>query len=259
MLDTRAARGLALGQGQGTFWPPVPPAGKGAAMPTEAAFDIARTAVVAVDLQIECIEPEGAWPIFNRDELLANAGLALGACRKAGLPIIYTQHWLDPRGIDTLRYEPVHQGGRPMHSVAEGPKAAIHAALAPRAEDIMIRKQRWTGFFGTNLDLVLRKMDAAHLIMMGVWTEACFETTVWDALWRDYRITIVKDACGTATSLMHMTSILDLANWLYGGRVIRAVELAKALAGKPYECWSFQTPNAYPYTIETVEAMYRSI
>ena len=43
----------------------------------------------------------------------------------------------------------------------------------------------------------------SHLIMMGVWTEACFETTVWDALWRDYRITIVKDACTSATRAMH--------------------------------------------------------
>ena len=222
-------------------------------------FSTERTAVVAVDLQIECIEPQGAWPIFNRDELLANAALALGACRKAGLPIVYTQHWLDPRGHDTLRYETVHQGGRPMHSVAGDPKAEIHADVAPAGDDIVIRKQRWTGFFGTNLDLVLRKMDATHLIMLGVWTEACFETTVWDALWRDYRITVVKDACGTATSLMHMTSILDLANWLYGGTIIRSAELAKALAGRPYDAWEFKAPNSYPYELGTVEAMYRSI
>ena len=228
-------------------------------MTTRETFDIERTAVVAVDFQIECIEPEGAWPIFNRDDLLANGALALRACRAVGLPIIYTQHWLDPRGVDTLRFEPVHQGGRPTHSVAGDARAAIHDGLAPCDDDILIRKQRWTGFFGTNLDLVLRKMDATHLIMMGVWTEACFETTVWDALWRDYRITIVKDACGTATSLMHMTSILDLANWLYGGRIIRAAELAKALAGRAYECWTFDRPNTFPYTIETVEAMYHSI
>jgi nicotinamidase-related amidase len=228
-------------------------------MASQRDFTTERTAVVAVDLQIECIDADGAWPIFNRDELLTNASMVLGACRKAGLPIIYTQHWLDPRGIDTLRYETVQQGGRPMHSVADDAKAAIHAEVAPHPDDIVVRKQRWTGFFGTNLDLVLRKMDASHLIMLGVWTEACFETTVWDALWRDYRITVVKDACGTATSLMHMTSILDLANWLYGGRIIRAAELAKALAGKPFDSWDFEAPNRFPYTIETVEAMYRSI
>lgn len=226
-------------------------------MPTPIETD--RTAVVVVDMQYECIEAEGAWPIYNKTELLANARAAIDACRKRGLPIFYTQHWLDPRGIDRMRYEPALQGGRPTHSVAGDPMAEIHRELAPEPQDILVRKQRWTAFHGTNLDMMLRRMDASHLIMMGIWTEACFETSVWDALWRDYRITIVKDACSTATSLMHMTSILDLANWLYGGRIIRAAELAKSLAGQPFEAWEFQKPNAYPYTLESVERMYESI
>ena len=129
----------------------------------------------------------------------------------------------------------------------------------PKSSDIIIRKQRWTGFFGTNLELILRKMDASHLIMMGVWSEACFETTVWDAIWRDYRITIVRDACSTATELMHMTAILDLANWLYGGTILRAGELAKALAGKGFKAWHFERPAAFPYTIESVRPMYDSL
>jgi nicotinamidase-related amidase len=223
------------------------------------AFETERTAVVAVDLQYECIEAEGAWPIFNKAELVANARIALEACRAARLPIVYTRHALDPRGIDALRYVPLRRDGRRTHRVAGDPTGAIHRDLAPRAEDIVVTKQRWTGFFGTNLELVLRKMDAAHLVMLGVWTEACFETTVWDALRRDFRITIVKDACSTATSLTHMTAILDLANWLYGGRIIRARELAKALAGEQFVAWEFAKPNAYPYTLETVEGMYASI
>jgi nicotinamidase-related amidase len=221
-------------------------------------IDIARTAVIAIDYQKECIDAEGVWPIYNKDSLLESAATALAACRKAGLPIIYTQHWLDPRGTDALRYEPL-RNGRPTHSVAGDPMAELHERLAPTHSDIIIRKQRWTGFFGTNLELVLRKMDVSHLIMMGVWSEACFETTVWDAIWRDFRITIVKDACITATELMHMTAILDLANWLYGGTVIRAGELAKALAGKSFKAWDFETPAAFPYTIESVHAMYDSL
>jgi nicotinamidase-related amidase len=217
-----------------------------------------RTAVVAVDLQIECIEAEGAWPIYNKEQLLKNAATALEACRAAELPIIYTQHWLDPRGIDALRYEPL-TNGRPTHSVADTPMAEIHPDLAPTARDILLKKQRWTGFYGTNLDLMLNRMDVDHLIMLGVWTEACFETTVWDAIWRDYRITIVKDACGTATELMHMTSILDLANWLYAGTIIDAAELAKALAGEPHKAWRFEKPAAFAYTLENVRSLYESL
>ncbi len=217
-----------------------------------------RTAVVAVDLQNDCIEPDGAWPIFNKDALLQNAGLALHACRNAGIPIIYTQHWLDPHGIDALRRETLDDG-RPLHSVAGHAGAEIHPRLTPQPADIIVRKQRFSGFHETNLDLILRRMDVEHLIMFGIWSEACFETTVWDAIWRDYRITIVKDACGTATELMHMTAVLDLANWLYGGSIVEAKQLAKALAGEPHRIWKFERPAAFSYTIENIRELYGSI
>lgn len=221
-----------------------------------AGFD--RTAVVAVDLQNDCIEAEGAWPIYNKEQLLKSAAIALEACRAADLPIIYTQHWLDPRGVDALRYEPL-TNGRPTHGVAGTEMAEIHPAVAPTPRDILVKKQRWSGFYGTNLDLILNRMDVDHLIMFGIWTEACFETTVWDAIWRDYRITIVKDACGTATELMHMTSMLDLANWLYAGSIIDAAELAKALSGKPHKAWRFEKPSAFAYTLENVRTLYESL
>lgn len=217
-----------------------------------------RTAVVAVDLQNECIESDGAWPIYNKAELLSNAQQVLSACRAASIPIIYTQHWLDPRGIDALLHEPIVKG-RPTHSVAGDPMAEIHPLLAPDEHDIVVRKQRWSGFFATNLELILRRFGVDHLIMFGVWSEACFETTAWDAIWRDFRVTLVKDACGTATELMHMTSTLDLANWLYGGSIITSNELSKALKGAPHHIWRFETPGAFAYTIENVRTLYDSI
>lgn len=217
-----------------------------------------RTAVIAVDLQKDCIDADGAWPIYNKDALLENSATALAACRKAGLPIIYTQHWLDPRGFDALRHEPL-RNGRPTHSVAGDPMADIHEAVAPAPDDIMVRKQRFSAFHATNLDLILNRMEARHLIMFGVWSEACFETTVWDAIWRDYRITIVKDACGTATELMHMTAILDLANWLYGGSIVTAAELAKQLSGEPHRAWTFEEPSAFKYTLENVRDLYDAL
>ena len=58
---------------------------------------------------------------------------------------------------------------------------------------------------------------------------------------------------------MHKTAILDLANWLYGGRIFTADELVKALGGQPFQAWRFEKPNAYAYTLETLEALYDSI
>jgi nicotinamidase-related amidase len=222
-------------------------------------FAIERTALIAVDYQYECLSPGAVWPVHNAPAVIANARIALEASRQAGIPIIYTKHVLDPRGHNAFRYEPRDQGGKPQHSVPGDAMSAFCAELAPTDRDIVVEKQRWSGFYCTQLDLLLRKMDVHHLVMMGVWTESCFETTVWDALWRDYKITIIKDACGTATPLMHMTGILDMANWLYGGRIFKAAEYAKALRGEPHTRWAFQRQNAFLYTIETVEQLYDSI
>lgn len=216
-----------------------------------------RTAVIAIDLQAENLT-DGAWPVENYHKVLRNARIALTACRSKGIPIIYTRHWVDPRGIDARLYQPLGTDGRPLSSVAGSPKAEICREVAPHPEDIVIDKQRFSVFFGTKLDILLRRMDANHLIMFGVWTEACLETSVWDALWRDYRITLVKDACGSGTDTIHKTAILDLANSLNGGSIIDAEELSKALSGRAYRSWCFRKPYSFPYRLDTIDLLYNS-
>jgi len=216
------------------------------------------TAALVVDLQNENFS-DGAWPVAGYEEVLANAGKVIWACREAGVPVIYTRHWLDPSGWNAMKFEAVDAKGRPVHSVAGTPNAEIAESVAPADGDIVIEKQRFTGFFNTNLELTLNRLRTEHLIVLGVWTEACLETSVWDALWRDYRITLVKDACGSATEAMHKVAVLDMANWLHGGRIMRAEETAKALRGEAFEAWVFETACSFPYTLETVDEMYDSI
>ncbi|TIN74239.1 isochorismatase family cysteine hydrolase [Mesorhizobium sp.] len=136
-----------------------------------------RAAVLAVDLQGENLR-EGAWPVEGYPGVLSNAQKVLAACRRAGFPIIYTRHWLEPRGTDAQRYESLDDRSRPLHSVAGSPLGEICPEVSPQERDIVIDKQRFTAFYGTKLDLVLNRMDIEHLIIFGVWTEACLETTV---------------------------------------------------------------------------------
>ena len=50
-----------------------------------------------------------------------------------------------------------------------------------------------------------------------------------------------------------------MANWLYGGNIITADELEKALDGHPHKIWNFTTANSYPYSLDNVEELYNSI
>lgn len=221
-------------------------------------FSTERTAALVIDLQEENLD-SGAWPVAGYDQVLANAGAAIAACRRAGVPVIYTRHWLDPSGWNAMKHEPLDGNGCPLHSVAGTPQAEISPQVGPLDGDIVIEKQRFTAFYNTNLELTLARHDIAHLIVFGVWTEACLETTVWDALWRDFRVTLVKDACGSSTDTVHKAAVLDMANWLYGGMIVTADELAKALEGAPYAAWRFEKPNAFPYTLENLNELYDSL
>ena len=93
------------------------------------------------------------------------------------------------------------------------------------------------------------------MIVFGVWTKACLETRVWDALWRDFRVTLVEDARGSSTDTVHKAAVLGMANWLYGGMIVTAGELAKALGGGAFAPGRFERPNAFPYTLETLEEL----
>jgi nicotinamidase-related amidase len=220
-----------------------------------ATFDTGRTAVLVIDLQRDNLQ-SGAWPVASYDQVLKSAAEALTAIRAAGLPIIYTRHWLDPTGCDAQRWEPRDDAGAPLHSRAGANGSQICAEVAPEPGDMVLDKTRFSAFYGTRLNTILTQMDAEHLIIFGVWTEACLATTVYDALWRDYRITLVKDACGAATDAVHKTAMLNMANWLYGGAILDADELAKALAGAAYRGWHFTVPNEFPFSLDTVEHMY---
>lgn len=214
-----------------------------------------RTAALVIDLQRDNMT-EGAWPVHGYRQVLEAAAEALAAARSAGIPVVYTRHWLSPTGKDAQRWEPRDERGGPLHSIAGTPGAQICDEVAPEPADVVIDKQRYSGFYGTRLDAVLTQMDAEHLIVMGVWTEACLATSVYDAVWRDYRVTLVKDACGAATEAVHKTGILNMANWLHGGTILDASELSKALAGQAYRGWHFEAPNEFPFTLDSVDDMY---
>lgn len=214
-----------------------------------------RTAVLAVDLQGENCTGS-AWQVQDYEAVLANAAKTMNAARAAGIPVIYSRHALDPDGHDALRHEARDADGRPLASRSDRPEVEICDQVRPRPGDIVFDKQRFSAFYGTKLDLLLRQVDAEHLIVLGCWTEACLETTVWDAIWRDFRITLVRDACGSFNRFAHQVAMLDMANWLYGGQIGDADEVVKGLRGEPFRAWRFREPHSLHYTADTVERLY---
>ncbi len=99
----------------------------------------------------------------------------------------------------------------------------------PKKEDLIIDKNRYSTFFNTNLDEILRSDGIEELIITGVMTNCCCETTARDGFVRDFRIFFVSDATATVNDDLHVSTLKNLA---YGfAYIVNTEDVCKQLTG----------------------------
>ncbi|TIW00546.1 MAG: isochorismatase family protein, partial [Mesorhizobium sp.] len=125
--------------------------------------------------------------------------------------------------------------------------------------DIVIHKHWPSAFRRTDLSQRLAALGIETLIVTGVLTDSCVTASVFDAVYEGFRVWLVKDACGSMTEAMHRTGMLDMANRLYGGGILRHPEALKALADHPFDGWRCTRPVEFAYTLETVDGIYEAL
>lgn len=159
-------------------------------------LDLARAALVNVDVQ-RCFVEETPLAAENGRELVDRINLLATACRAAGMPVIHTRGWMRADGANLgLMAEMV-----PPFIVAlytEGAHTAeLHDALEVAPGDIILDKPRYGAFHGTDLELILRSKGVDTIIVSGIATNICCETTARQAAERDIRVIFLSDGTGT--------------------------------------------------------------
>ncbi|PNG95807.1 cysteine hydrolase family protein [Streptomyces malaysiensis] len=127
------------------------------------------------------------------------------AARAHGILVVLVRTELRVSGVDVSAnnslFTAFHQAGTLFHEGSG--ETDIIPRLAPRAEDVVITKRRTSAFAGTELDLVLRAQRIETIALTGVATGAMVAGTLYDALDRDYRVTVVSDGCADAEPDVH--------------------------------------------------------
>ena len=128
------------------------------------------------------------------------------AARHAGVPVIFIQEVHKPSGLDF---------GRELDG-AEGPHCIEGAletelAIAPHPDEYHIPKRRYSAFFATELDLVLRSLRVQTLILVGALTDVCVHYTAVDAHQHDYRFRVVTDCVGGSSRPAHDAALQAMA------------------------------------------------
>lgn len=218
-------------------------------------MDISKTALLLIDLQNE----EGTSDVVGMNQVLEDTASLIKTCREKGIPVIYTRHINRSDGIALANKEPVNKQGEPLYYHSESSSIEVADEIKPRKQDIIVDKYRYSGFFESNLEVVLKGLGIKHLIIGGVLTDVCVLSTALDAYYRDYQINVVKDICGTTTEGAHMAAIAMMANWIYDLKVYDAIELRNKLTNKEYRVWESTGPDELQFTPDNLRDVYEKL
>ena len=174
------------------------------ATPEPVEFDPARTALLVIDMQNAFGSPGGMFDkagigISGIQAAVAPTRAAVEAARRAGMKIVYLKMGFMP-DLSDLGAEDVPNGHLFLHlGVKDGVLARDEWAtdildeLAPGDDDAVLYKTRFSGFYRTELDELLKGSGIKHLIVTGCTTSICVESTVRDAFFRDYHCVVLED------------------------------------------------------------------
>ncbi len=138
--------------------------------------------------------------------VLKNVSRAIQTCRRKDVPVIFTQHGhTEPDSSGGMLGE---WWGELIIGGTEDWKFLPEIKI--ESEDIVLPKNRYSAFFETDLDKILQSRGIRDLIISGVMTNLCCETTTRDAFMRDYRVFFLIDGTATGSSELHLATLKNL-------------------------------------------------
>ena len=176
----------------------------------EVHLDPAKTALIVVDMQNDFVKEGGALLVPDAEATLPQIKSLLDLAREAGMKVVYSQ---DTHGEGDPEWEiwPEH--------VREGSWGwQIVEELAPREDEVVIRKVRYDAFYGTHLDHFLRIWDVDTLVICGTVANICVHYTAASAALRWYDVIIPRDAT-SALDPFDLEASLRQTAFLFAGTI----------------------------------------
>lgn len=155
-----------------------------------------------------------------------NAKRLIAAARDAGIPVVFIQEVHRP---DLTDFGRELDGEEEIHCLENHPDTAISDDIGYRADDILIRKRRYSAFFGTELAIVLKGLKAETLILIGGLTDVCVHYTFVDAHQSDFYARVVEDCVIGSSRAAHDAS-LNAMEYLQSGARRTTEEILGAFA-----------------------------
>ena len=179
-----------------------------------------RAALCVIDVQQDFASPDGLLGQYGLDmsrltPAIEKMNVLVQQARRAGVPVVFVglqtapetdsaawSEWMARQGKDPEAEQAICRKGTPGE--------AFYAVL-PAASDKIVMKTRYSAFWQTDLNEWLQTQGIDTLVVTGITTECCVESTVRDAFHHDYQVLVVSDACAAYEDDLHTASLRAMA------------------------------------------------
>lgn len=161
-------------------------------------IDPSRTAMIVVDMQNDFVAPGAKLQSTQAHDMVPRLAGTLKFCREHGIRVVYTAHVHCRDGSDMGLFDDLYPPIADGSALVDGTRGVeIYGDLAPAPGEHVVRKHRYSAFFGTDLDLILREWGIESVVISGTTTENCCHATARDAMFRNYKVAFLSDVTGT--------------------------------------------------------------
>ena len=189
------------------------PAGEAALLTTlEQKAAPANAALLVIDVQNDFVADGGFFDQIGADvktvqKSIPNLEKLVGKAREAGVPVIFVQAIYDPEYLSAPMRERNRRRTIEIPRCLTGSWGADFYSVRPATGEHVIIKHRYSAILNTGLDALLKSRGIRSLLLAGVATDTCVESTGRDAYFIDYYVTIVADCCGAASESDHLGAL----------------------------------------------------
>jgi nicotinamidase-related amidase len=167
------------------------------------------TALIIVDMVKDFTDPHGLVYYPQNREILPKIAEVLQKCREKGKLIIFLQH-CNREG----KYDEKAASMRPNCIEGSGGEEIDPMLPVDPQKDYVIKKRRYSGFFGTDLDLVLRENRIKNTVIVGTKTNCCIRATVTDAFYLNYNPIVIRECVATNSDTVNEVHLSDIQKYL---------------------------------------------
>jgi nicotinamidase/pyrazinamidase len=170
------------------------------------------TALLIADMIYDFVDPDGQLYVPGIEVIVPEIAALITEARTAGSPVIYVNDSHDPDDEEFERWGP--------HAIAGSPGTDVVRELAPVKGDYVMDKKRYSAFYGTELDQLLKELGIKSLVITGTVTNICVMVSAIEALMRGYRVKVPLKAVH-ALNEADQQMALDQIERVFGGEVLR--------------------------------------